>query len=242
MAQRKRKPKSTIKPTVSVQPETGSESLTSTEHISPSIEPTNVLEGDTATPTTLSELPEEVNNIEIDEYVGEQSILPTGRVMNGAQYQELKNQGLPPHLTLWEIEESPYTEGRKILVFYNGEKPVTHMEISEETTEDLLTALNHEIAYTAPESADSWFIKTPDAGNSTPYLHLTSNGAIVDSLPLTKPFMKEIMPQLLKVYNPIQEAKQKGFVPWATKHKIKSGLLIALLSFMFIYGTFTYFF
>lgn len=230
MAQRKRKttPQATK---VSQEAPQATETLPAT---TPSNEPENATQANTEPTTPATE--------DTDEDVDTLQLLPAGRVMNAAQYQDIKDQGLPPHLTLWELEDSPYTENRKIIVFYNGEKPVTHMEISADTTEDLLTALNQEVAYQAPESADSWFIKTPDSPKATPYLHFTSNGAIVDSLPLTKPFMKEIMPQLLKVYNPIEENKQKGLIPWATRHRIKSGLLIALLSAMFIYGTYTYFF
>jgi hypothetical protein len=240
MAQRKRKNRTLVHPEndQTVTPQNALQSVEE-EGATPTLEePESPTEAFTA---PLSDIVEP--QLEDDEdTVDNLQILPTGRVMNSSEYQELKNTGLPPHLTLWEIEDSPYTEDRKILVFYNGEKPVTHMEISPDTTEELLTALNHEIAYTAEDSADSWFIKTPDAGNEPPYLHLTSNGAIVDSLQLTKPFMKEIMPQLLKVYNPVVEAKKKGVVPWASTHRIKSGIVIAILTSMFLYGTYTYFF
>lgn len=169
--------------------------------------------------------------------------IPGGQVISRSEYNEIKSLGLPPHMTMWDVIESPYNPDRRVIVFYNGSKPVTHIEISPDTTSQLIEVLNEEVVFAAEGEVDGWHIKTPDIHGATPLLHFTAGGGIVETIELTKPVLKELMPKLLRIYDPTKDEKKKGFMAWSGKHQITSTLLFLFVGGIVIYGiASTYFF
>lgn len=144
-----------------------------------------------------------------------------------------------PHISSWEISPSPYSPESNIVTFFLGEVPLAHLEINSERAGELVENLNKEIAYLG-DGINKWYIKTPDNPNVPPLLHLAADEGVVSTLELNHDLMVEIMPLLLKIYNPLQ--KENRFLGWLKKHRIISGILIAFFSAIFIYTIFTYFF
>lgn len=144
-----------------------------------------------------------------------------------------------PHLSSWEISPSPYSPESNIVTFFLGETPLTHLEINSTRAGALVERLNQEIAYLGDE-IDKWYIKTPDNPNVPPLLHLAKNEGVVNTIELNDDFMKEIMPLLLKIHNPLQ--KENKFLGWLRRHRIISSLLIAFFVIIFGYTIFSYFF
>lgn len=150
-------------------------------------------------------------------------------------------QNIPqnPHISSWEVSPSPYSPESNIVTFFLGETPLAHLEINSTRAGDLVERLNQEIAYLGDE-IDKWYIKTPDNPSVPPLLHLAKNEGVVNTIELNDDFMKEIMPLLLKIHNPLQ--KENRFLGWLKRHRIISSILIAFFAIIFGYTVFSYFF
>ena len=150
-------------------------------------------------------------------------------------------QNIPqnPHISSWEVSPSPYSPESNIVTFFLGETPLAHLEINSTRAGDLVERLNQEIAYLGDE-IDKWYIKTPDNPSVPPLLHLAKNEGVVNTIELNDDFMKEIMPLLLKIHNPLQ--KENRFLGWLKRHRIISSILIAFFTIIFGYTIFSYFF
>ena len=148
---------------------------------------------------------------------------------------------LPPHLTSWEILPSPYNKKNNIVIFYENTIPLAHMEITEETSAELLYELNNNLALFDEQKITGWVIKQPDNRKLPPLLHFTSNGSITESIELNETFLEGIMPELLKIHKPQQTIKPNKILNFIKKHKILTGIPLTIIGLLLAYSIVNYF-
>lgn len=152
------------------------------------------------------------------------------KLYNKQALEEIAAQGLPPYITAWEFSPNPYDEDTTILTFYVDDEPVTYVEVNADNLEELMSALSEHMILLAKNEVTGWFIRKPEDSSLPPILSLTSGGGVISSLPLDKDILKQMVPALLKLYDP-NKGKGGGFMRWAKKHYIVSGTTGILLGF-----------
>lgn len=160
------------------------------------------------------------------------------KVRTRTQERELEALGLPPHVSSWEITDSPETEDTQIITFFAEGEPVTYIDITPENMEDMMIALNSAIIVAADYEVTGWTLRVPEDTDIPPLLSFTSNGAVIATLPLDDAVLKQLIPKL-EAYSKPETTVGASFIKWATKHKIVSGFFGLLLLSTFLYGGYT---
>lgn len=152
------------------------------------------------------------------------------KVFNKQVLDELDSLGLPPHITSWDLSENPYNPESTILSFYVEDQAVTYVEVNLENLEGLMDALSEHLILLGDNDITGWSIRKPEDETLPPILSLSSGGGVVATVALDKAVLKQMVPSLLKLYDP-NKGKGGGFLRWATKHYIVSGTIGLLLTF-----------
>jgi hypothetical protein len=152
------------------------------------------------------------------------------KVYNKQVLDEIDSLGLPPHITSWDLSENPYDPESTILSFYVEDQAVTYVEVSLDNLEELMGALSEHLILLGDNDITGWSIRKPEDTSLPPILSLSSGGGIVATVALDKAVLKQMVPSLLKLYDP-NKGKGGGFLRWATKHYIVSGTIGLLLTF-----------
>jgi hypothetical protein len=122
----------------------------------------------------------------------------------------------------WSVEEE---KGDLVLVFYRMENPIMKIDVTPSTMGDIIKTLN-EIIIVDDQMADSWSIRNPDDPTLPSFLSIMKSGKLLGTLPLDKKDglkMLNQMSQFKPNYNP-----KNLIIDWAKKHKILSGLFLAI--------------
>ena len=160
------------------------------------------------------------------------------KIRTRTQERELEALGLPPHVSSWEISDSPENEDSQIITFFAEGEAVTYIDINPDNLEDMMTALNSAILITGDNEVTGWSLRVPENPDIPPLLSLTSNGGILATLPLDEAALKQLLPKLESYYQP-DKITVASFKKWATKHKIVSSFLGLALISMFLYAGYT---
>lgn len=153
--------------------------------------------------------------------------------------EETPEEVYPEPVARWEI--IPNGEEPSTLVLYNEvEQPMSYLLLTDEHAGNMVEAVNRELNLVAPEP-DEWSLHVPEDKRYTPTLNFYSAGVNTAKVPLTEETLEKLNSQLVKLYDP-NVKESFSLVPWMTKNKIKTGLLITTLTLFLGYGTFTYFF
>lgn len=168
-----------------------------------------------------------------------QNSRPTDVVLETQVAEVEVEEVYPKPVARWEI--LPNNDGEDTLVLYDEDDlPMSYLLLTDLHAGDMVEAMNKKLELMAPEP-DEWSLLVPEDSRYTPTLNFYSAGINTAKISLTPETLRDLNPQLLKLYNP-DSNKPSSLLPWMNKHKIKTGLLIMLITVFLGYGTFTYFF
>ena len=143
---------------------------------------------------------------------------------------------LPPHVTSWEVSQNAIDpEGEDLLTFYTDGVPTTFIEMTIENIEGLVDVLNDRAISVSSGIADGWSIRHPEDPAFPPILSLTSNNGVVATLPVDKKVSHQLVPAMLKIYDP-REKGTKAFKAWLKAHPKRGYGGIIFLAGSFLYS------
>jgi len=163
---------------------------------------------------------------------------PKAKVRSRNDERLIESYALPPHVSSWEITDNPEDPEMRMITFYADGEPATRVDINAENLEEMLDALNTEVLIVGNSDITGWSIRVPEGVELPPLFSLTSDGAIVATIPLDDDVLKKLVPALSKFYNP-NKPNLMGLVNWANKHKFVAGFLVIFFTSLTAYSAWT---